>query len=104
MSPEEKAAATKEQAMSEIKYEAKWQCRKFMERSLKAPSTAEFQSVNDFSAELYVSEGDGGHFSYKVAGYVDAQNSFGAKIRTRFNCAVRKVGDTWQLVELTTTP
>ena len=37
-----------------------------------------------------------------VTGYVDAQNSFGAKLRQRYICKLRKVDEkgNWQLVEL----
>jgi hypothetical protein len=36
-----------------------------------------------------------------VTGAVDAQNSFGAMIRSNFTCSVRLDGDTWYLTSLT---
>lgn len=76
--------------------EAKWQCRRFVERDLKAPSTASFQDARDFT----VWGTDSG--PYGVKGYVDAQNSFGAKLRIDFTCTLEKKGDDWRLVELKT--
>lgn len=96
--PEEKAADIREREISSLKYVAMVKCRKFVEYSLKAPATAEFPSYSDFFATSV----GGGRFG--VVGYVDAQNSFGAKIRTRFVCTLQNNGNTWELVELTTTP
>jgi len=36
-----------------------------------------------------------------VTGNVDAENSFGAKLRMRFTCVVEDVGDQWRLRSLT---
>lgn len=55
------------------------QCEDLVSGQLKAPSTAEFHS----SA---ASEGSG---TWTVVGTVDAENSFGAKIRTDYQCSVR---------------
>lgn len=69
-------------------------CEQFVEDRLKAPATADFPSSSE-----YVVSGSGN--SYTVQGYVDAENSFGAKIRTNFVCEVRDNGDdTWNLVSL----
>ena len=48
---------------------------------LKAPRTAEFQSNRDMIIETK------DNLSYKIGGYVDAQNGFGAKLRTSFICS-----------------
>ena len=37
---------------------------------------------------------------YQVRRYVDAQNAFGAEIRTRFTCTVKRSGDSWHLLDL----
>ncbi len=50
--------------------------------SLKSPSTASFPSYND----EYVTKNDDG--TYSVSAYVDAENSFGAKIRSNWSCKV----------------
>lgn len=96
--PEEKAADIREREISYLKDDAKVKCRKFVEYTLKAPATAEFPSYSDFHA---ASVGGG---RYGVVGYVDAQNSFGAKIRTQFACTLQNTGNTWKLVELKTSP
>ncbi len=49
---------------------------------LKAPSTAEFQR----SSSMIVETKD--NLTYKIGGYVDAQNGFGAMLRTSFICDV----------------
>lgn len=74
-------------------------CKQFIEGGLKAPSTAVFasQSQSDIT-----NTGDG---SFRVNSYVDAQNSFGAMIRTDFTCTVKyEGGDQWGLVDLQTNP
>ena len=81
-----------------VRSDAKWRCKEFVEKTLKAPSTADFQNYNNFFARG-IGEGP-----FQVSGYVDAENSFGAKIRTQFICERRKTGDNWQLVNLSQTP
>jgi hypothetical protein len=64
-------------------------CEDFVKDRLKAPSTAEFEtSVTGFGPE------------YTVTGTVDAENSFGARLRNQFTCTVRGDGETWKLVSL----
>lgn len=77
-----------------LKSDAKWACKLYIEKSLKAPSTANFQNYTQFTA---VGKGDG---PYLVRGYVDAQNSFGAMIRSDFSCLLHKVKDDWILDEM----
>ena len=55
---------------------------------LKAPQTAIFPSLEQFN----VIENEG---NYKVSGYVDSQNSYGASIRTPFTINVNKKGGSW---------
>lgn len=65
----------------------------FCRNNLKAPSTAKFPWVAPHVEDL----GDG---EYRVSSYVDAENSFGAKIRTNYICTVKYVGDDkWRLIE-----
>lgn len=61
---------------------AQARCRVGIGGSLKAPSTAEFQS----SVEDYVHYD--GKFIWTVQTRVDAQNSFGARLRSLFTCKV----------------
>lgn len=55
-------------------------CQHFVRARLRAPSTADFPWYN---GQGTVSGG-----TYTVKSYVDAQNAFGAKVRTTFTCAV----------------
>ena len=67
----------------------------FIENQLKSPSTADFgwQSTDECVTDL-------GGGTYRVKGWVDAQNAFGATVRTDFVLTVRCTGnDRWQLVE-----
>lgn len=58
------------------------QCEKAVKEQLKAPATAQFNSS---------AEGGG---PWTVIGTVDAENSFGANVRSDFQCTVRISGDT----------
>lgn len=71
----------------------------FMEDQLKAPATAKFARCSRDSATF---EGDG---EFIVTSYVDAQNGFGAMIRTTFVMRVKSVGDDkWKMLEVATEP
>lgn len=64
--------------------------REFVMRRLKVPSTAEFVHVPaDYDRIRY--EGD---CRFKVAVVVDAENSFGAKLRARYNASLRYMPET----------
>jgi len=63
---------------------------------LKSPSTADFADEYDKASKYKINE-DG---SVTIQSYVDAENSFGAKIRTNYRCKVSSSGevsdiDTW---------
>lgn len=60
----------------------KIQCRDIVRDRLKAPSTADFPGI--FDADSKPTSADGCVMVY--ASYVDAQNSFGAKLRTKYVC------------------
>ena len=66
-------------------------CRDFVKARLKAPATAKF------SGEDYDASGD----TYTVTGAVDAQNSFGALLRSNYTCVVRLDGEKWRLQSVT---
>lgn len=68
---------------SDNKYEAIAQCEARVEKLLKAPSTADFSST-----------ATGAGSSWSVTGTVDAENSFGAKLRSSYGCSVTINGDT----------
>lgn len=67
----------------------------FIEKRLKAPNTADFENYNSDNVRK-ISEN-----KYSVRGYVDAENSFGAKIRSQFSCQLEYLGDNeWRLIYL----
>lgn len=66
---------------SDNKYEAIAQCEARVKDLLKAPSTAQFSSD---------ATGSG---TWKVTGTVDAENSFGATLRSTYGCTVVINGD-----------
>lgn len=69
----------------------------FVKNALKAPGSADFGSVfGDYqNPQQCVQDLGGGR--YRVTGWVDAQNSFGAKIRNRFAITVSNDGrESWK--------
>ena len=93
----EREARAAERRIADLKVDAVLMAQKFMKNRLKAPATAEFQSFTD--AEVNSFPGD----EFKVSTYVDAQNAFGAKIRTKYIAHLKYIGDDkWTLVELVT--
>jgi hypothetical protein len=57
--------------------------------ALKAPSSAEFPSCG-WSMSEYEIRGNDDRSQFSVTGYVDAQNSFGAKLRNKFVVLLKK--------------
>ena len=66
----------------------------FVEKELKSPKTAEFPSNG---SRFVTPLGDG---RFQVEAYVDAENSFGANVRTEFTAVLEKVEEGWKLVSL----
>jgi hypothetical protein len=73
-----------EQSDFSRKFDALFAAQQFVKRSLKAPATADFAPYRE---SVIVDLGD---HRFEVTSYVDAQNSFGAKLRNHFTCVVRK--------------
>ncbi len=94
--PAEKAIAAANETRNHCvndKFGAYYYAKSTITASLKAPSTAEFSSYNERAIET------GPDCKYTIAIYVDAQNSFGAKIRTSYQLILKAVGsDEWQLL------
>ena len=61
---------------------ARLRCEEAASANLKAPSTSKFAPYS----ETHVL--DLGNWQYRVQSYVDAENSFGAHIRTPYTCTV----------------
>lgn len=73
-------------------------CEKFAKQQLKAPSTASFDYGDVGQRYVARQQSDG---TFQVKGWVDAENSFGAHLRSAYSCVVRHDGaDQWQLVSL----
>lgn len=69
-------------------------CQKLVGERLKAPASAKFAPEKDTSVT-----GPSDYGSYTVVSYVDSQNGFGAMLRTRFSCEIRKDSrGLWSLV------
>jgi hypothetical protein len=73
--------------------DAWYTCREFIDQNLKSPTSAKYQTYNSGGV---VENGSG----YEVSIQVDAQNSFGAMIRSTFVCKISKVGTSWRLDDL----
>jgi hypothetical protein len=67
-------------------------CEKFVTDKLKAPATAKFQRG------VFAQHVGGARFHF--LSYVDAENSFGANMRTNFTCEVSDLGAQWRLDSL----
>lgn len=74
-------------------------CQDAVEGRLRSPRSARFPwSYTDRVMDL----GDG---RFRVRAYVDAENAFGAEVRTDFDCTVAWEGnDTWSVEALELTP
>ena len=71
--------------------------KKAVKAKLKSPSSAKFASQADNESKYKIND-DG---SVIIQSYVDADNSFGANIRTFFRCTVDRLGEvkdisTWE--------
>ena len=73
-------------------FRAQVDCERFVLNSLKSPSSASFAPYQEL---IITGSGDG---PWTVKGWVDAQNSFGAKLRSQYSCAVQYSGDSAQPV------
>lgn len=74
----------------------------FVKERLKAPKSAEFPGIFDGRADhvTYL-----GNQKYRIASYVDAQNSFGATIRNNFVGEIEQTSeDNWRHISLDLIP
>jgi hypothetical protein len=69
----------------------------FIKEKLKAPGSAEFPSMTTEPGSIKIVRPDDS--AYRVSAWVDSQNSFGAKLRAPWSCALRELPDgKWQVV------
>lgn len=66
----------------------------FVKDNLKSPKSADFPTYGDSKVSI---KNSGSY--YKVTGYVDAENSFGAEIRATFSLVMEKSGSKYTLKE-----
>jgi len=77
------------------------QCRNYMRATLRSPSTADFPGM--FSGSVSSALGNN---RYLLREYVDAQNAYGATIRSNYECRIRYKGgesaaqSNWDLEQL----
>jgi len=79
---------------TDYKFKAYLRAVDVVEERLKAPSTADFASYNESKV---IEKKDN---TYIVTSFVDAENSFGAMIRTRFTCKMHYYNESWYCLEL----
>lgn len=75
---------------------ARYLCHDRIKQQLKSPSTAKFEGLFDFIA---VQSAD--HKDWMIHGHVDAQNAFGAKLRTNWTCTVTPIDKDNAMVDAT---
>jgi hypothetical protein len=75
--------------------DAYYTATQFIKKRLKSPSTAEFP--NPKYARIQLLE-DGA--TYKIYGYVDSQNSYGAMLRVNWYAKLIRSGQEWRLLDM----
>jgi hypothetical protein len=75
---------------------ARYLCHDRIKQQLKSPSTAKFEGLFDFIA---VQSAD--HKDWMIHGHVDAQNAFGATLRTNWTCTVTPIDEDNAMVDAT---
>ncbi|MCR4434128.1 MAG: hypothetical protein NUV70_08790 [Caldiserica bacterium] len=77
------------------KIEAYVMAQVFVEKWLKAPSTAQYP----LASEATIDDLGGGR--WRVRAWVDSQNSFGAMVRSNFDCTLKYTGnENWRVEKL----
>jgi hypothetical protein len=66
-------------------------CQQRMDANLKAPASAGYPLISELAVDKV-----GTTYTFPSA-WVDAQNSFGAQIRTFFSCTAIDYGDSWSV-------
>lgn len=71
-------------------------CHQFVEQQLRSPDSADFPSFSDHAVT------EVGAQEWRVSAYVDAENGFGASVRTDWTCQVSydEPSETWTLEDM----
>ena len=77
---------------------ALWACHDRAKRHLKSPGTAKWPTLD--SQGVILREHKEGEATMLLSTYVDAQNSFGAMVRTELTCYLKPDGKDWQVVKI----
>lgn len=77
---------TEDLTVYEDRFSAFFAAEDLVKDILKAPSTAEFAGINDEGIGVTYLGGN----RYIVQSFVDSENGFGARIRTHFQCKIRR--------------
>ncbi len=96
--PDNSPTAKRETANDDASVVVTVLCEAAVKQRLKAPATADFPFGNARNVEVL------GNNRYRLRSHVDAQNSFGANLRTNFVCIMAGSGESpagYQLIELT---
>lgn len=76
-------------------------CEEFVKERLKSPGSAKFPGATDPDYADIATLHDSKPWRYEVAGYVDSDNSFGAKVRNDYVCTIStEDNDTWTLDDM----
>ena len=92
LTPEQKAALDKKHQNEDMAFTACTFTQKIVRSHLKAPATAEFPSCYGSNINEYYIRANQDRDTFIVQGYVDAQNSFGAMMRTRYEATMSRTG------------
>jgi hypothetical protein len=70
-----------------------------IKQNLKAPATAKFPGILDLGGDLIIEQRE--NHNYLIKAYVDAQNDYGALIRTHFTAVIQQVSENgWRIDSL----
>lgn len=73
---------------SDLKFEAFDVCTQFVKQRLKAPGNATFRDPTANNGDTTITP-DSTNTVWVISSSVDSENSFGAKLRSTFTCAVK---------------
>jgi len=92
----EAAATRAEECGNKNEITAYVMSQEFVKRQLRAPSTAEFPWATEISTRAL------GDCKYQIVAYVDAQNAFGAMLRTRYTATMllHPVEESWSALKV----